>query len=70
MSFWRSKGALGVSVATSIWCRDLDWPEWCRDTLLVSRQCGTGTSDLGHDQSWIWKGGSSGHGLELMSRHG
>ena len=24
-------------VATWFWCRDLDWPEWCRDTDLMSR---------------------------------
>ena len=24
-------------VATWLWCHDLDWPEWCRDTDLMSR---------------------------------
>ena len=24
-------------VAAWFWCRDLDWPEWCHDTNLMSR---------------------------------
>ena len=24
-------------VTTWFWCHDLDWPEWCRDTDLMSR---------------------------------
>ena len=34
-------------VATWCWCHDLDWPEWCRDTDLMSRHGSARPMEIG-----------------------
>ena len=62
-------------VATWFWCRDLDWPEWCRDTDLMSRhgyactmETGVATPFFGRDLGgFSWAEGRSRHWVDVAT---
>ena len=36
VKFWCRRWHWAFGVATHFWCRDLGWPEWCRDMMLAA----------------------------------
>ena len=65
--FWVLRPSLGLGrrngVATLFRSRDLDWPEWCHDTDLMSRhgsgwpmEIGVVTPFLRSRPRWFWFG--------------